>query len=51
MKNQALIGKTILNLGDECHLTDGIYSLLNLTPQLSLSKNSYRNNSFSARVC
>ncbi|MBK8944106.1 MAG: hypothetical protein IPM32_02440 [Ignavibacteriae bacterium] len=50
-KNQVLIGKTLLNLGDECKLRDGIYSLLNLAPQFSPSKNSYLNNSFSAMVC
>ncbi|MBK7978955.1 MAG: hypothetical protein IPK06_02865 [Ignavibacteriae bacterium] len=41
----------LINLGDECNVRDGIYSLLNLAPQFSQSKNSYLNNSFSAMVC
>ena len=48
---QILLGNTLLNLGDECSLRDGIYSLLNIAPQFSKSKNSYLNNSFSAVVC
>ena len=48
---QVLLGNTLINLGDECSLRDGIYLLLNLAPQFSQSKNSFLNNSFSAIVC
>jgi hypothetical protein len=46
-----LVGDTLLNLGDECRLSDGIYSLLSLAPSFSSSKNAYLSSSFCAIVC
>lgn len=43
-----LIGDTLMNLGDECRLNDGLYSLLSLAPSYSQAKKAYHNNSFSA---